>query len=105
MILAIQMWIMNKEVIKELGEPLIYLDGDIWIVNKKGFGCINAEKIRYLFVDKKFRNLGIGSIILKELEKHCCNYELLAPKSVIQFYLKHGYKAEKFTVNWVKLYK
>lgn len=96
---------MNKEVIKELGEPLIYLDGDIWIVNEKGFGCINAEKIRYLFVDKKFRGLGIGSMILKELEKHCCTYELLAPKEVIQFYLKHGYKAQKFTVNWVKLYK
>jgi len=105
MIIALQNWILNKEVIKELGEPLVYLEGDTWVINEKGFGCINDEKIRYLFVDKEFRNIGIGSILLKELEKYSCNYELLAPKKVIDFYLKHNYKAEKFTVNWVKLYK
>jgi GNAT superfamily N-acetyltransferase len=105
MIIALQKWILNKEVIKELGEPLIYIDGDKWVIEENAFGCINGDKIRYLFVDKNSRGKGLGSKILNQLESYSCHYQILAPKNVIQFYLKHNYKSEKFTTNWVKLYK
>lgn len=66
-----------------------------------GVGRIHAEaeyssRIRYMAVHKKFQNRGIGSALLKKLEKIAINNKrttcwLYARENAINFYLKNNY--------------
>lgn len=96
---------MCKKVFKELGEPLVYEDGDIWIVYENGFGCKNGERLKFLYVDPKFRNAGLGKLILDELEKESDYLFAICPIGTLGFYEKQGFHPIKFFKNWVNIEK
>lgn len=96
---------MNKRVIKELGEPLIYEDGDIWYVWENGFGCKNRERLKFLYVDPEFRGFGLGKTILKDLQKGSESLFTICPISTLGFYEKQGFKPVKTFKNWVHIRK
>lgn len=56
----------------------------------------NAARIRYMAVDRAFRNRGIGSQLLNELEKRAIELNvkkcwLYARESAVSFYIKNHY--------------
>ena len=66
-------------------------------VGRLQFENNSTTRIRYMAVDPKYRNQGIGSQILKKLEKIANNHNadtcwLYARETAISFYKKNGYE-------------
>lgn len=61
-------------------------------------------EIEYIIVDNYYRKRGIGTILLKEIEKSNVNSISLevreSNKSAIEFYKKNGYKIEAIRKNY-----
>ena len=78
------------------------IDNKIVGVGRLHFNSEKEAQIRYMAVEEKYRRKGIGSLILKELEKRAksigAEYIVLnARENAVQFYKKHGYKTVKRT--------
>ncbi len=86
--------------IDEMDDRAIHLaayDGDrIVAVARLHFNSEEEAQIRYMAVDERYRNRGIGSEMLKELERVArekgAKYIVLeARENAVNFYLKNGY--------------
>ncbi len=86
--------------IDEMDDRAIHLaayDGDrIVAVARLHFNSEEEAQIRYMAVDERYRNKGIGSEMLKELERIArekgAKYIVLeARENAVNFYLKNGY--------------
>lgn len=100
----------NKEVYKELKEPILYENKDVLIFCKEGFILFNKSKLKILYIKKDHRKEGIGSQLINEM----CNYLerqlvsktiALIPIDKISFYQKNGFKEIKRFVNYIKVEK
>jgi len=66
-------------------------------VGRVHFNSKKEAQVRYMAIDPKYSKKGIGSLILKELEKKAkekgADYIILnARENAVDFYKKHGYK-------------
>lgn len=100
----------NKEVYKELKEPILYEDNDVLIFCKEGFILFNKLKLKILYIKEKHRKKSIGSQLINEmcnyLEKQLVfNILALIPIDKIVFYQKNGFKEIKKFVNYIKVEK
>ena len=86
--------------IDEMDDRAIHLaayDGDrIVAVARLHFNSEEEAQIRYMAVDERYRNRGMGSEMLKELERVArekgAKYIVLeARENAVNFYLKNGY--------------
>ena len=73
------------------------INNEIIGVGRVHFNSEKEAQIRYMAVKAKYRGKGIGSLVLKELERIAkekgAHYILLnARESVVDFYKVHGYK-------------
>ena len=87
---------------KEAIHIMAYIDSQIVGAGRLHFNTEKEAQIRYMAIEKKYRRKGIGSLILKELEKRaketCAEYIILnAREKAVNFYKKHGYKIVKRT--------
>jgi ribosomal protein S18 acetylase RimI-like enzyme len=107
--------IMDRKVYKELGEPLIYDDGDMWMINVKyntvvAFICINNGKLKYLYTKEKYRKNGYAKELLSEMDKYCIknnvkSIRLVSTNEGLQMYLNHGFEITKSFKNYHNLIK
>jgi len=73
--------------------------GEVLGVGRAHFNSPQEAQIRFMAVDEKFRGNGIGSMVLKELEKKSkergATYMVAnARKQATEFYQNHGYQIE-----------
>ena len=107
----------TKKFIKETIKTLGYYYGAF--EKNKLLGAILVKKldrpklwIYFLAVDKNYRGRGIGSKLLKKVEKHCSKYyPLLFVDSgtdllkTNRFYQKHGFKRQAKIKDWFGINK
>ncbi|MBD3164772.1 GNAT family N-acetyltransferase [Candidatus Woesearchaeota archaeon] len=79
-------------------------DGVILGVGRAHFNSKDESQIRYMAIEKKHRRKGIGTIILKELEKIIKKkggkiIVLNSRESAVNFYKKYGYSVIKRSHN------
>ena len=81
---------------------MAYIDSQIVGAGRLHFNTEKEAQIRYMAIEEKYRRKGIGSLILKELEKRAKEtgeeYIILnAREKAVNFYKKHGYETVKRT--------
>lgn len=96
----------DGDVIKELGEPLIFRYGQVWIfyyIGKvmQGFITYEDNKIIYAYVKPKFRRRGILTILYSKIPSQ--TWQVVASNSALPFFQKHGFKIIKSYTNCHKL--
>lgn len=109
-------YIMDRETIKELGEPLIFDCMDVWFVyENKGFVCLNIDgkksKLKYSYVNKNHRGEGIFSKLMDKAINYCKESGVKEINSIstlmaLDIYInKYGFKITKSFVNYFKIKK
>ncbi len=102
----------TKKFLKETLEIPGYYYGAF--EKSKLVGAILVEKIErpklwiyFLAVDKNYRGRGIGSKLLKKIEKHCSKHHPMIfvdtapyPYKTNRFYLKNGFKKQAKIKDW-----
>ena len=101
---------LNKEVYKELKEPILYDKNDTLIFCNEGFILFNKTKLKYLYIKKYHRNIGVGSKLIHEmcekLNRESINESIaLIPIDKLSFYQKNGFIEIKRFVNYIKVKK
>jgi GNAT superfamily N-acetyltransferase len=109
-VLAIANYSTDRMVHKELGEPLFYDENDVWIFLPNAFGCVNKNKLKYLYTEPNYRSLGKGSSILEQFDDYCHDNKIkelktIAPISRKDFYVKRGWEVTATLTNWIKIKK
>lgn len=92
----------KDECEKESIHIMACIDNEIVGVGRLHFNTEKEAQIRYMAIEEKYRRKGIGSLILKELEKRAketgAEYIILnAREKAVNFYKKHVYKTVKRT--------
>lgn len=94
----LKMYTSNREVIKELGEPIFIERGQRWILcffesQCLGFIGYNSSKILYVYVKKEYRKKGVFN------EMYSClpiqNWEVVASNMILPIFLKKGFTVIK----------
>lgn len=98
----------NREVIKELGEPIIIEFGQQWIIclyNDAPIGFIgyNEKSILYAYVIKGFRNKGVFNMMYDKLPIQSWN--TVASNMSYPIFIKKGFEVIKNYKNCHKLIK
>lgn len=107
---------MSKQVFKELAEPLLYEDGDIWWCDifcreTVSFCCINIDgRLKYLYTKPELRGNGMASKMLKDADIFCQvnninELRAVCPKSALDFYLNRGWVINRSFTNYFKIQK
>jgi GNAT superfamily N-acetyltransferase len=98
------------DVYKELKEPILYAKGDVLIHCKEGILLFNNSKLKILYVQKEYRNKGIGSVLLAEMTSYLSKNNVfysqaLIPIGKLKFYELNGFKEVKRFVNYINVEK
>lgn len=100
----------SRDVFNEMGEPILYDENDIWFFVNHGFACINSNKLKYLYTDPDYRNVGIADRLLGDINKYCIKNKIeelyaVCPSSALGFYKKRGFNAYLSFKNYHKIIK
>lgn len=120
-------YLLDQDVFKELGEPILMRDKDIFGVyesldaslferGKKSiaFFCVNMSSrkavLRYVYVHPSFRGQGVFGEMLSFIEGLCkeagCEeIQAVSTNMALRLYLKNGYEAVKNFTNYHKIKK
>ncbi|MEX2738998.1 MAG: GNAT family N-acetyltransferase [Candidatus Wukongarchaeota archaeon] len=87
---------------KEATHIMACIDSKIVGVGRLHFNTEKEAQIRYMAIEEEYRRKGVGSLILKELEKRAKekgaeHIVLNAREKAVKFYKKHDYKTVKRT--------
>lgn len=118
-IAAISDYLLSREVFKELGEPILFDEGDRFfckIVEKKciGFACLNVvgdkATLKYFYVAPEHRGNGIFSELYQEVENMAIGLGAKTMKAVstnagLPAYQKRGFEITKSWVNYHNIQK
>jgi GNAT superfamily N-acetyltransferase len=102
---------MDRSIYKELGEPILYDVGDIWIDNSKCFICINIKGLlKYCYTFQEHRGKGYFSVLYTEIENYLkaqgvTEIKTVATKQAKPIYEKLGYNTTKEFINYFKMTK
>ena len=97
---------MDRNVYKEMNEPLLFDEGDIWFVLDGGFACVNSCKLKYLYTEPRYRNIGIATSLLQIIDGYGFNkLTAVTPVRNKQFYINRGWVIEKTFINYLKITK
>src|SRR5690606_41908039 len=96
----------NREVIREMGEPIIIEKGQQWILCYYenlivGFICFKNDKILYAYTSKIFRGKGVFNLLYSELPNR--KWTTIASNMSYPIFLKKGFKVVKNYKNCHKL--
>ncbi len=96
----------DKTVIKEMGEPIIYDEKQKWIfaISKNtmiGFIVYNPTSILYVYTLPKFRLQKVLSFLYANLPKQ--NWSVVSSNASLNFFLSKGFKVVKNYKNCHKL--
>lgn len=97
----------SKEVIKEMGEPIIVSDNQKWIFAYiddilVGFSCYKEDKILYFYTLPAYRNRGIFNLLYNELPNDI-NWNVIASNNSLPIFIKKGFTVIKNYKNCHKL--
>lgn len=107
----------DKQTLKELGEPIIFSEGQRWLLSFEGkvlTGFLvyeeasTAIKLQYLYVLPDFRRLKVATKLYREFENQKETdkpIRAIATKMSLEFYKKLGYSITKEFVNYFKVEK
>lgn len=104
----LKMFTSNRDVIKELGEPIIVERGQKWILCMNGSDCIgfigyNGNTILYAFTKKEYRNKGVFNFMYDNLPIQ--PWKTIASNISYPIFIKKGFEAVKNYKNCHKLIK
>lgn len=88
-------------VIKELGEPLLFKDGQTWIFCGPGFICFDRSRILYAYTYPQYRRQGVLTYLYSKLPIQ--KWIVVASNSAFPFFQKQGFKIIKSYTNCHKL--
>lgn len=109
---------MNREVNKELGEPITFEKEDVFLYYVKkdvgpiGFAAFNVSKgvcfLKYMFVEKEHRGGGIFKELLdavKDLaqDEKATHIQAISTNIGLPLYQKQGFEITKSFVNYHKI--
>jgi len=102
-------YLMEKKIIDELGESITLKNYDEYLVSYFGFGCVNRNVIRYIYISKEYRGNGFGKRMLNDLE-NIIDYNhneviLQSTLNSLEFYKKNNYQIVKSFKNVFNLKK
>lgn len=94
----IKFLVIDKNVIKEMGEPIIFNINQNWIFalcgnELAGFIVYNNNSILYAYVIPKFRLKNAFTLLYWQLPKR--NWKVVSSNSSLPFFLKNGFKVVK----------
>lgn len=94
----IKLLAIDKDVIKEMGEPIIYNTNQQWIFallknELAGFIVYNNSSILYVYTLPKFRLQNVLTLLYWQLPKR--NWKVVSSNSSLPFFLKNGFKVVK----------
>lgn len=97
---------MDKDVIKEMGEPIIYNTNQKWIFallknELSGFIVYNSTSILYVYTLPKFRLQNVFTFLYNQVPKR--DWKVVSSNSSLPFFLKNGFKVVKSFKNCHKL--
>lgn len=112
-------FIASREIYSELGEPILFDEGDVFFICKHGtyvhgFAAINKRKghcfLKYMYVIPEKRGNGIFNQLYKEIEAYANKIECGCIKAVstnmgLPIYLKNGFIIDKGFKNYHKISK
>jgi GNAT superfamily N-acetyltransferase len=108
--------LLSKEVVSELGESVVFDEGDRFFFEMHGkycigFACLSEKgKLKYMYVLKSERGKGIFTKLLKSVEEMALSLQLLKIKATstalaLPMYQKKGYKVTKSFTNFYNIEK
>lgn len=112
-------FIANRQVCKELGEPILIDKGDVFFIKKTGtkvigFAAINKGSnnclLKYMYVLPDKRGFGLFSELYTEVELYskqieCPCIKAVCTDSALPIYLKKNFKIDKGFKNYHKISK
>lgn len=112
-------YVINREVFKELGEPILFDEGDIWFFYKNGkdvvgFCCVLPQKssmrLKYIYVHPDHRKNGIFKTLMdvaeeETKEKGFDKITAVATNQAYPLYQKRGYETTKSWTNYHNVFK
>lgn len=112
-------YVINRDVFKELGEPILFDKGDIWFFYKKqkqavGFCCVlpqkTSMKLKYIYVHPDHRKNGIFKELMNVAEedakeKGFDKITAVATNQAYPLYKKRGYETSKSWTNYHNVFK
>jgi N-acetylglutamate synthase-like GNAT family acetyltransferase len=104
---------MDRSVIKELGEAVVFDEFDTFYIKEMdskvvAFAAITGKAfIKYIYVDRNKRGLGLFSDLLKAIEKDHQGLliKAVSTKMALPMYLAKGYTLTKSFSNYFKIQK
>lgn len=106
---AIADYATSRDVYREMTEPILFDDGDIWFVETYGFVAVNKSKLKYLYVNSDERGKKYGRYLLslgeKEIFLNSTEAIAVCPTSALEFYKSCGWLVSKSFVNYHKIIK
>lgn len=97
---------LNRNFIKELGEPLYYDENHEWVfcfhgINLVGFTCFNGNKILFMLVLPEYRKQGILQNIYNRMPNR--QWWAICNNLSLQFFMKNNFEVVKSFKNWHKV--
>ncbi len=95
--LVLSNYCIDREVYKELCEPIFFDNGDALLYNTRGILIFNEKKLKILYIKKEYRNSDEGSYLISEMILNLQKSGIkeifaLCPVGVLEFYIKNGFK-------------
>jgi GNAT superfamily N-acetyltransferase len=106
----------NRQAIKELGEPILWQDGQVWLIACEGkvmtgfLTYLETErnyKVQYLYVLPDFRRLKVAARLYEAFEQQTTKkpIQAIATHMSLDFFKSAGFEVTKAFVNYFKVEK